>query len=172
MNNSVIFFSMRLTPIHWSSNTIGFLFSTSRTIHSVRTLIKVFLLKSPWNTSWWNLLRLATSLSYACDSVTSSDDSTEEIHVVLNESNVMDSFFDKKVSKDIFGNGLWSPILRLCESRLQNNECLVESIISMFISSISWSTWGYSWKPSYNQDQWGFHVWSRGILRDVVWDEL
>ena len=64
--------------------------------------------------------------------VTFNDNSTEELHVVLNELNVMDSFFDKKVSKDIFGNDLLSPIFRLCESRLQNNDCPVESIISMF----------------------------------------
>ena len=38
------------------------------------------------------------------------------------------------MSKETFGNDLLSPILRLCEARLQNNECPVESIISMFTS--------------------------------------
>ena len=66
---------------------------------------------------------------------TSTVDNKEyEFHVVLNESNVLDSFFDPKVPKEVFGHDQLSPMLRYCESRLQNNECPVESIISMFTS--------------------------------------
>ena len=54
------------------------------------------------------------------------------MHVVLNESNVLDCFFDKKVDKDVFGHDQFSPMYRYLESRMQNNECPVESIISMF----------------------------------------
>ena len=54
--------------------------------------------------------------------------------MVINESNVFDCFFDDKVSKEEFGHDQFSPMLRYCESRLQNNECPVESIISMFTS--------------------------------------
>ena len=56
------------------------------------------------------------------------------MHIVLNESNVLDCFFDPKVPKELFGHDQLSPIIRYCESRLQNNESLVESIISMFTS--------------------------------------
>ena len=66
---------------------------------------------------------------------TSTVDNKEyEFHVVLNESNVLDSFFDPKVPKEVFGHDQLSSMLRYCESRLQNNECPVESIISMFTS--------------------------------------
>ena len=51
---------------------------------------------------------------------------------MLNESNIIDCFFDPKVTKDVFGNDLFSPMFRFLECRLQNNECPVESIISMF----------------------------------------
>ena len=51
---------------------------------------------------------------------------------MLNECNVFRSFFDPKVSVGIFGDNQLSPVVRLCESLCQNNECPVESIISMF----------------------------------------
>ena len=54
------------------------------------------------------------------------------MHVVLNESNVFDCFFDRKVDKNVFGHDQFSPMYRYLESRIQNNECPVESIISMF----------------------------------------
>ena len=54
------------------------------------------------------------------------------MHVVLNESNVLDCFFDWKVDKNVFGHDQFSPIYRYLESRIQNNECPVESVISMF----------------------------------------
>ena len=43
-------------------------------------------------------------------------------------------FFDPKVKVGTLGNDLLSPMLRLCESLCQNNECPVESIISIFQS--------------------------------------
>ena len=43
-------------------------------------------------------------------------------------------FVDPKIPKEVFGHDQFSPMLRYCESRLQNNECSVESIISMFTS--------------------------------------
>ena len=46
----------------------------------------------------------------------------------------MECFFDEKVPKETFGNDFLSPVMRLCEYRLQNNECPVESIISVFSS--------------------------------------
>ena len=62
------------------------------------------------------------------------NDERYNLHVVLNESNVFDCFFDPKVPKELFGHDQLSPLVRYCESRLQNNECPVESIISMFTS--------------------------------------
>ena len=53
-------------------------------------------------------------------------------HVVLNEYNVLDCFFDWKVDKNVFGHDQFSPIYRYLESRKQNNQCPVKSIISMF----------------------------------------
>ena len=52
--------------------------------------------------------------------------------VLLNEYNVFDCFFDKKVDKNVFGHDQFSPMYRYLESRMQNNECPFESIISMF----------------------------------------
>ena len=66
-------------------------------------------------------------------SITKGNNSNiSSIHVVLNECNVFRSFFDPKVPVGIFGDNQLSPVVRLCESLCQNNECPVESIISMF----------------------------------------
>ena len=62
------------------------------------------------------------------------NDDEETFHVVLNESNVVESCFDSKIPLDVFGHKYLSPVLRLCEARFQNNECPVESIISTFSS--------------------------------------
>ena len=43
-------------------------------------------------------------------------------------------FFDQKVKVETLGNDSLSPMIRLCESLYQNNECPVESIISIFQS--------------------------------------
>ena len=61
-------------------------------------------------------------------------DKEYNFHVVINESNAFDCFFDDKVSKEEFGHDQFSPMLRYCESSLQNNECPVKSIIFMFTS--------------------------------------
>ena len=63
---------------------------------------------------------------------TSGQDGVKKVHVVINECNVLKTFFDHKVNVEIFGDNELSPMLRLCESLCQNNECPVESIISMF----------------------------------------
>lgn len=63
-----------------------------------------------------------------------SDQKVEKIHVVINECNVWKTFFDPKVAVKTFGDNKLSPMFRLCESLCQNNECPVESIISMFSS--------------------------------------
>ena len=63
-----------------------------------------------------------------------SNDELYNLQVILNESNVLDCFFDPKVLKELFGHGQLFPIVCYCEFRLQNNECPVESIISMFTS--------------------------------------
>ena len=57
-----------------------------------------------------------------------------KVHVVMNECNVLHSFFDPKVKVETLGNDSLSPMIRLCESLCQNNECPVESIISIFQS--------------------------------------
>ena len=59
---------------------------------------------------------------------------TKKIHIVINECNVVNTFFDPKVPVEVFGNNKLSPMFRLCESLCQNNECPVESIISIFSS--------------------------------------
>ena len=66
--------------------------------------------------------------------VQSSGKAPMKVHVVMNECNVLHSFFDPKVKVGTLGNDLLSPMLRLCESLCQNNECPVESIISIFQS--------------------------------------
>ena len=66
--------------------------------------------------------------------VQSSGKAPVEVHVVMNECNVLHSFFDPKIKVGISGNDSLSPIIRLCESLCQNNECPVESIISIFQS--------------------------------------
>ena len=53
-------------------------------------------------------------------------------HVVLDEGNVSESFFDKTIDPDIFGNKFYSAVLRFAESKFQDNECPAESIISLF----------------------------------------
>ena len=63
-----------------------------------------------------------------------SNGSVKKMHVVLNECNVFNTFFDPKIPIDTFGNNDLSPLVRLCEALCQNNECPVESIISIFSS--------------------------------------
>ena len=58
----------------------------------------------------------------------------KKIHVVLSECNVFNTFFDPKIEMDTFGNDDLLPLVRLCEALCQNNECPVESIISIFSS--------------------------------------
>ena len=53
-------------------------------------------------------------------------------HVVLNEVNVTDTFFDPTVDAEVFGNQHLSALWRLVESRCQNNEAPVESVIGIF----------------------------------------
>ena len=55
-----------------------------------------------------------------------------KVHVMLNECNMLQSFLDPEVKVETLGNDSLSPMIRLCESLCQNNECLVESIISIF----------------------------------------
>ena len=56
----------------------------------------------------------------------------QTFHVVLNEVNVVESFFDPKVDVGVFGNNHLSALWRLVECKCQNNEAPVESIIGTF----------------------------------------
>ena len=69
---------------------------------------------------------------FQLEATSTTNDDKFSLHVVVNESNILECFFDPKVSKDVFGHDQFSPMLRFLECRLQNNECPVESIISMF----------------------------------------
>ena len=69
---------------------------------------------------------------FQMEASSTTNDEKFSIHVVFNESNVLDCFFDQKVDKNVFGHDQFSPMYRYLESRMQNNECPVESIISMF----------------------------------------
>ena len=60
------------------------------------------------------------------------DGDPAHFHVVLDEGNVSESFFDKTIDPDIFGNKFYSAVLRFPESKFEDNECPAESIISLF----------------------------------------
>ena len=61
-----------------------------------------------------------------------NDVKVHEFHVVLDEANVAETFFDDRIKSDIFGNRFYSAVFRFAESTLQDNECPVESVISQF----------------------------------------
>ena len=53
---------------------------------------------------------------------------------MLNECIIFRTFFDSNISVEILGDNQLSPLIRLCESLCQKNECPFESIISMFLA--------------------------------------
>ena len=56
----------------------------------------------------------------------------QEFHVTINESNVVDTFFDSRIPVAVFGHKHFSAVYRFCESHFQDNEAPMESVISTF----------------------------------------